>query len=1101
MPDIYVVSPNSSNSQNSLSFLTVIRLSSTVIEPSSTVVTPSSTVIKPSSTVIRSSTNNVVVGIPNNTSYHPATTCVRCRNRHNIRTEYERVIQLPQAATLHPPRGPGTALPLALQAGVPPNVNPGTRMTVAFPAGFFPAPPLAPAAPAAPNAPVAQAAPSIQTGPPAQAGHPSVHGNTPAGQAGTSALQAGQPSVTQAGQPSAVSQPSAPQAGTLPAYIFQAGPRPALAASATTSPYGNPYGPPAPSASATSSPYGNPYGAPAPSANTMSSPYDNPYGAPASQASHASAPPAAHDPPPAAHDPPPAAHYPPPAAHYPPPAAHYPPVRPAPAAAPPAAHRPPVQADPDRSSQDESPSGEAVAESAELESSSHASQEDPDSLRRGNRRATDPEWPSGYPAIAVRTMVPPQDPTVDYLPLDEGHHYMVDSKETNGYVAVLDMSGNRGWAPWDALDVGEMASCREEIITITKALRRRPIIITIVEDAKNGNVLADTVLKLSHALYARKHEISSYNPELNTKFDTPEKRIENAQIFYDGVKAVPADPDRHPVKTLYECLSKPDYNNDSFRQSRAVQTSDNPKKIVFYIWIHSEFIRGGGQYDKQEADYDRELERDELEQDELEQDELEQDELEQDEPQQDVPEQSENPNPGTGLSGELDPNRQPEDYVGKASLIGRRLQQHNKMKRSSKPTKNVNYRAARQATQSSMYHVCEVDPEYADLSWFFEQMVCLLFETSCRELRELPSRASGDRLQERDDANALLKIAHDVFSATRWPGGCISNPNFGSSFGKNWANPIVDVSHIKVIWTKSIDNEGNETFRRPPKALPANGWLFKIGTFALKCPSGHIPAGTQVHVVFEFTAGGSSKHPYAFAAAVLPSLFGVTDITKALSWAVRVEWSEDDSTEKVAYLQRARSHKIRGTFEQCGFAEYRAASMMYSFFHQTIPTFDPQATGLDFLSRLVQPTADLILETFDYKNRVKTIEPLNNVQFLDVDQSPRLLTEQEKQERHEQAFSEMRDTQIGGFPPEGQKACDHCLWSDCPCIRQVDEAGNATAEPCFHCQSKNMLCSFSNIASHNDFASLAHHPLGKVEKDNFHGGELPPQGVQVIKVE
>jgi hypothetical protein len=181
--------------------------------------------------------------------------------------------------------------------------------------------------------------------------------------------------------------------------------------------------------------------------------------------------------------------------------------------------------------------------------------------------------------------------------------------------------------------------------------------------------------------------------------------------------------------------------------------------------------------------------------------------------EQDVPEQSEHLDPGTTLSGELDPNRQPESYAGKTTLVGRRKREHDNMKRSTKPTKNVNYRAARQARVSLKYHVCEVDPEYADLSWFFEQMVCLLFETSCRELRELPSGASEERLQERDDANALLRIAQDVFLATGWPGGCISNPDFGSSLGKNWANPVIDASYFKLTWTKSYINEGNEIFR------------------------------------------------------------------------------------------------------------------------------------------------------------------------------------------------------------------------------------------------------------------------------------------------
>jgi hypothetical protein len=525
-----------------------------------------------------------------NTTFRSVTTCARCRSRLAIRTEYERVIQLPQAATLHHPRGPGTALPPVLQPGTPPTVAATTPINLAFQAVQFPQAALPPAPPAGPPAQPgalpAQAGlpPAPPAGPPAQPGVPPPY----IFQAGPNLALPGGPHAPQAGQPH-VGQPPAPQAGRPPTP--QVGQPSAHLASATPSLYGNPYAPrvslpasqagqpsainqpsalqaghpSAPRTSTTPSLYGNPYGPPTLPASAAPSPYGNPYGP---SAMSGGAPPSLYGNPYAA------------------PTRRSSPDR----FAPPAAHRPSSRADPDRPSQHESPSGEAVAGSAELESSSHAGQEDPGALPRGNRRVTDPEWPSGYPAIAVRTSVPPQAPHVDYLAIEAGHRYMIDSQQVNGYVAVLDMSGNRGWAPWDAFDVGDVASCRETVITNVKALRRRPITITIVEDAKNGNILARAVLGLPHALYARRDEFSNYNPGLKLKFDTEQKRIGNAQIFYDEVKAVSADPDRHPVKTLYECLSETGYNIDSFRQSRAVQYSDNPKKIVFYMWIHSEFF-------------------------------------------------------------------------------------------------------------------------------------------------------------------------------------------------------------------------------------------------------------------------------------------------------------------------------------------------------------------------------------------------------------------------------------------------------------------------------------------------------------------------------
>ncbi|KAH0288852.1 hypothetical protein KCU62_g4866, partial [Aureobasidium sp. EXF-3399] len=737
-------------------------------------------------------------------------------------------------------------------------------------------------------------------------------------------------------------------------------------------------------------------------------------------------------------------------------------------------------------------------------------------LDRGNRQESDPNWPDRYPAVAVRNVNPTQAmidafPQSEFLPLEEGERYIIISQESDGHVAARDFAGNEGWAPWDAFDVGEEASCDEDIFNNLEALERRPVVITIDEDAENGHILARAILGLPHALYQNRDDLTNYNSALTTDFDTAEKRIKIAQIFYDGIKAVPADPERDPgtTKTLYESLSTPDYTIDSFRQGRAVERLDAPNRVIIYVWIHSDFTQTdeqnfGGEPDE-EVDFDSDVESEQgafEEEDEGVDPEVD--------PGQEVdlgqevgPGQEVDPGFEAGSSSETrpgrkaDPGRKPEPYMGRTRRPGFRLYTHNHWKTSSRPTKSVNYRAARQAEQSTMYHVCELDLENYKFIWYCEQMVILLFETSCRELRELASGASSERKDQQADALLLTRIARDVFSATGWPGGCISNPNFGSSFGKNWSNPVDDALYEKLTWTRSYQEGSGLVFRRPPKILRINAALLTFGKWNLQCPSGQIPRGTEIYISFEFAKDANQnprRHPHAWVGTIVPSLFGMTHVEKALSWALRVEWLEGD-TPRAAYLQRKYNRKIQ-PFKPCAFIQYVAAMAVYSHFHQEISLVDPDDSDLDFMAKFGAPTADVVEERFDYLNRVMNFEPVNDLKILDADHSPRLLTEAEKLDKYNEAFSQVPNARFGG-PPGDQQACDHCKWFGCGCFPQVaaDQADNDTAKPCITCAERNMLCTFSNITSWDDFATLSH-PLGDIDADVFISGAIPARDIQ-----
>ncbi|KAH0250584.1 hypothetical protein KCV00_g365, partial [Aureobasidium melanogenum] len=108
---------------------------------------------------------------------------------------------------------------------------------------------------------------------------------------------------------------------------------------------------------------------------------------------------------------------------------------------------------------------------------------------------------------------------------------------------------------------------------------------------------------------------------------------------------------------------------------------------------------------------------------------------------------------------------------------------HGKFTTNNTYQHSVHYQSAREAGQSQMYHLCELEYDDIDLVPFAEQITILLFETfnsSVLNFSNSNRPKAGEFNSDRDFANDLLHVAQDVFRVTRWPRECITNKDFGA---------------------------------------------------------------------------------------------------------------------------------------------------------------------------------------------------------------------------------------------------------------------------------------------------------------------------------
>jgi hypothetical protein len=66
-------------------------------------------------------------------------------------------------------------------------------------------------------------------------------------------------------------------------------------------------------------------------------------------------------------------------------------------------------------------------------------------------------------------------------------------------------------------------------------LARRPIAITIVEDAGDGGIFISAISGLTRDFRTRRREISKRDPGWKVDSDTADKNIQTAQISYNEV--------------------------------------------------------------------------------------------------------------------------------------------------------------------------------------------------------------------------------------------------------------------------------------------------------------------------------------------------------------------------------------------------------------------------------------------------------------------------------------------------------------------------------------------------------------------------------------
>lgn len=227
-------------------------------------------------------------------------------------------------------------------------------------------------------------------------------------------------------------------------------------------------------------------------------------------------------------------------------------------------------------------------------------------------------------------------------------------------------------------------------------------------------------------------------------FDTPERRLLVAQKIYNGMKRVKVLPDYvgDNTETLVDILTNPDFCISDICKLRRVEITNVPNLIVNYLMVYSNFPDA----------------------------------------------------------------RDPGIYDGKSLQIGYRLETHQSIAASDiRFQQSVHYQSAREAGESHMYHVCDLEYHDVDVVPFAEQITVLFFETinnSVLDFHNYNHPQAGEFTADREFAKVLLCVVQHVFANTGWPGGCISNASFGASVGLNWKMPVVQHDVKRTLWTK-----------------------------------------------------------------------------------------------------------------------------------------------------------------------------------------------------------------------------------------------------------------------------------------------------------
>jgi hypothetical protein len=627
------------------------------------------------------------------------------------------------------------------------------------------------------------------------------------------------------------------------------------------------------------------------------------------------------------------------------------------------------------------------------------------SLPPGDRKNTDPNWPIDYPGVAKCNSTPPasiiNESSHNYLSLKKGDEFQIVSKPVNNMVKIrYTEEGEEGWVPWQDVDAGETISLVEEPLKYHNLNPPQPTHIEINVNNDDADVLAVTIFQLVEKVC--EYFKDNKNAYCST-YDTPEKRLIAAQKMYNGAKRIEVLPDfvDDDIKTLVDILTNPDFCVSDFAKLRPVKITDIVDLIVNYLIVYSDFPDG----------------------------------------------------------------RAPEIYDGKSIQAGERLEEHESLKTSDRFEHSVHYQSAREAGEWQMYHLCDLDYNDIDLVPFTEQMTVLLFETYHPNVLKFANSAhpkADEFTTDRKFATDLLRIAQDVFRVTGWPGGCISNTNFGASVGLNWKSPVVQHDVKRLLWTKTHSRGKGYEFRRTTKDLPSDLTLLRLVNLAsLRTPLHLIPVGTDVHVIFEFTED-QSPHEYAFAS--FSPFFGTTDALKALSWALRVEWQDGDDY-KVAYLTRSarRETRISGYQDVCALVEYAMASTIFSYFHQEVPDH----SALPFLRTAWSGIADIVNQTYDFKNHTLKFERLFDMKKLSQDESPRLLTTQEKHDRLAEVFKDIP------YELDGTGPCDGCRYlnsdSHVPAEDRMPCERYERHPECQFCAERNMTCTWSPRSDQNPY--------------------------------
>lgn len=347
------------------------------------------------------------------------------------------------------------------------------------------------------------------------------------------------------------------------------------------------------------------------------------------------------------------------------------------------------------------------------------------------------------------------------------------------------------------------------------------------------------------------------------------------------------------------------------------------------------------------------------------------------------------------------PANEVRQYVGSTGNFGQRFNDHNSNTWNTQGDAYhyEHYRIARLARDSTMVALCILNEQDTETLRFAEQCFDLLLESYsddvlCIDADLLEFDGVPEQFERIQVATLLSRVAQQAQSQSQWPGGR-TRPSFGVTQGLNKNSPVAERGRgEKVLWfkveshlqgfgriieyqkstthkatalTNRVGADSVRVFSLHPESLTATGKkttknLLISGQSSIR-PAG----GTEIRIVFEFVPTGE-RHPRCWTR--LPKIGCYKDWNFANSFAIRAEWTDEDSNTQIAYLQDSVWESVEKNDGEGTHSTYAWGIAFHRYFNRYLPKYSRDWDKSFGFARVRAVTFDHMTQTYTIGNEL-----------------------------------------------------------------------------------------------------------------------------------